>query len=482
MKSFFRLRVVRLWTFLLCTALLAGLLSGCALPVSARMMLSTMVGPTAAAVYSTPSNLPRIQVDSGSGTLPCYYDSLSGICYYVCEDLCKASPTEHDYTLRAFYIQNGEIHTRTLATRTVFYSVSGQPYTSCRDFSGNSITESDYVSYADQYFSNCINVMVSPDGSSVTPVQPVPAAPIPTPIPTPAPIPTNYSGPAPVVTKNPTDESLSTGGTTWFIAHAINAAKLTWQAVSPDGLVYTLAEALSLHPGLSLENEANDTLAVHNVPFTLNGWGFQARFEGPGGVALSSVAHIFVADYVTAYQSILNAYRTAYQAGGHTAQYAVSNNLSVMIAHSSHVGYAFKDLDKDGTPELFIAGLNTDNIAQSVVYEIYALVNGTPKRLAISTENDRYYLCTDNAILNRGSEGTSHSYCIVYRYGNDRINAVESYISYTAGSAKDGCYYQSGAYSSEPRPGDTQISESMFRARVLEREAKVFQLLYTQIA
>ena len=486
MKRFSCPCVMRLCSLLLCAALMAGLLSGCALPVTTQKVLSAMIGPTATTVYSTPSNFPQIQTDFGDGTLPCYYDSNSGIYYYVCEDLNKASSTEHDYTLRAFYIQNGGIHTRTLATRTVFYSVSGQPYTSYKDFSGNSITESDYAGYADQYFSNCTKGMYSLGSSSVTSGQTISTAPVATPIPTPAPtptpVPTNYSGPAPAITKNPTNESLSTGGTTWFIAHATNATKLTWQAVSPDGLVYTLAEALALHPGLSLETEANDTLAVRNIPFTLNGWGFRARFEGPGGVALSSVAYVFVADYVTAYQSILNAYRAAYQAGDHSAQYAASNDLSVMIAHSSHVGYAFKDLDKDGTPELLIAGLTTDNTAKSVVYEIYALVNGTPKRMAISTENDRYYLCTDNMILNSGNEGKSHTYYIVYRYGNNRITAVESYISYNTGSSKDGYYYQSGAYSPEPRNGDTQLSESTFRTRARERESMVFQLLYTQIA
>lgn len=490
-----RFSLPRAGTLLLCLALLAGLLSGCALPASPQgLALSAMAAPLAAAVFPLSSGLPQVQADAGSGTLPCYYDSASGVCYYVCEDLCKASPTEYTYTLRAFSVRDGKIHTQTLATRTVFYSVSGQPYTSYRDFSGNPMTESDYIGYADRYFSQCTSVLLSPDGSLAAPGQPaqtstVPApvpvpvtTPIPTPAPTPAPVPTSYSGPAPAVTKNPTNESLSVGGTTWFIAHAVNASKLTWQAVSPNGLVYTLSEALSLHPGLSLETEANDTLALRNVPFSLNGWGFQARFEGPGGVALSSVAYIFVADYITAYQGVLSAYRAAYQTGGHSAQYAVSNNLSVMIAHSPHVGYAFKDLDKDGTPELFIAGLGTDPLAQSVVYDIYALVNGTPRRLAVSTENDRYYLCTDNSILNSGSEGASHTYAIVYRFANDSIAPVESYISCTAGSPKDGYYYQVGAYSPEPRPGDTQLTESMFRARVREREAKVFQLIYTQIA
>ena len=135
MKHFSRPHVVRRRTLLLWFALLAGLLSGCALPVTPqRMALSAMTVPFAATVYPIPSGSSQIQADSGSGTLPCYYDSVSGIYYYVCEDLYKASPTEYDYTLRAFSIQNGNIHTQTIAARTVFYSVSGQPYTSYKDF------------------------------------------------------------------------------------------------------------------------------------------------------------------------------------------------------------------------------------------------------------------------------------------------------------------------------------------------------------
>ena len=148
-----------------------------------------------------------------------------------------------------------------------------------------------------------------------------------------------------MITKNPTSESLSIGGTTWFIAHAQNANRLVWQGVSPSGLVYTTSEMLTLHPGLRLETQANDTLAVKNVPASLNGWGFQARFEGTGGVAVSTAAYIYVGDFVAAYQSVLSAYRSAYQVGGHTAQYAASYGLSQMITHSSHIGYAFKDLD-----------------------------------------------------------------------------------------------------------------------------------------
>ncbi len=478
-------RICRLCALVLCAVLLAGLLTGCAAHVTKQQLLQAALGPAAVTLFpSSGQESALVRTDSGEDALPCYYDQSSGMFYYVCEDLNKVSDTEHDYTLRAFYYRDGTLRTRILATRTVFFNAAWQAFPVCRDGKGNAISDRDYEGFADRFFSTCTKTTLPLNGSaSASPSQPAPAAtPYPTPAPTPTPSWENYSGPAPVVTKNPTSESLSTGGTTWFIAHARNATRLTWQAVSPDGLVYTTAEAMALHPGLALENEANDTLAVRNVPFTLNGWGFQARFEGAGGIALSSVAYIYVADFVTAYQNVLNAYRAAYQAGSHTAQYAVSNGLSPMIAHSPHVGYAFKDLDKDGTPELLIAGLNTDDVARSTVYDVYALVSGVPKRLAVSTERDRFYLCTDNAILNSGSPDANHTYYFVYRFGNNRLTASEGYMSCFTGSKQDGYYYQTGSYSPEPRKGDLQLSESAFRSQVREREAMVFQLLYTQIA
>ncbi|MBQ9661811.1 MAG: hypothetical protein IJV40_01525 [Oscillospiraceae bacterium] len=476
-------RASRLFALLLSIVLMVCLLTGCTVPLTGRNLLAASLGPTAVSIFT---NSAQVQTDTAGASLPCYYDTATGIYYYVCEDLNKVSPTEYAYTLRVFYFQNGVARTRTLATRTVLYNSAGQAFTSCRDYAGNSITDTDYANYADRTFANYTKVTLSLDSGSITAVPSTPAAPTPTPIPTPAPTPVptpgNYSGPAPVITKNPTSESLSTGGTTWFIAHAQNASRLTWQAVSPEGLVYTMSEALSIHPGLILENQANDTLAVRNVPLSLNGWGFQARFEGTGGVAVSSAAYIYVGDFVASYQSVLAAYRAAYQAGGHTAQYAASNGLSPMISHSAHVGYAFKDLNKDGTPELFIGGLNTDDTARTMVYDVYTLIDGTPTRLAVSSEQDRFYLCTDSALLNQGSRGSGLTHCFVYRFANNRLSPVEGYMSCFTGSAKDGYYYQQGAYSPEPRDGDVPLSANTFNARVHERENTVFVLILTQIA
>ena len=193
-------------------------------------------------------------------------------------------------------------------------------------------------------------------------------------------------------------------------------------------------------------------------------------------------AFLNVKDYIGAYQSVLNAYRMAYQAGGHTAQYAMANGLSPMIAHSGHVGYAFKDLDKDGTPELFIAGLNTDEAAKSAVYDVYALIGGVPTRLAVSSEQDCFYLCTDNTLFNIASAGTGTAHYFTYRFRNNRLGAVDGYKSCPTDNARVKYNYQTGAYTPEVQKTDVPITENEFGTRVFERVNTVFQLLYTQLA
>ena len=174
-------------------------------------------------------------------------------------------------------------------------------------------------------------------------------------------------------------------------------------------------------------------------------------------------------------------FRAAYQYGGHSAQYARDNGLSEIIAHSAHVGYAFKDLDKDGTPELFLGGLGADDMARYIVYDVYTLIGGSPKRLAVSAENDRYYLCTDSLLLNGGSDGTRYAHYFLYRFENGVLSPVEGYLSSFTGSARDGYYYRQGAYTPEPRDGDSPLTRVSFDNAVHAREATVFSLLLTQL-
>lgn len=433
--------------------------------------------------------------------LPCYFDSRTGVCYYVCEDLSRVNALQNNYAMRVFWLFDGVLQLNTLASKSVTANQNGQTSTVCRDWAGNAISESDYMSYADRYYASLVKSSLTlswqrgvsdpvSGGGAMTPSYIVPDSsgsvpayvpPAPTPRPTPVPTPAATVGAKVVITKNPTSESLAIGGTTWFIAHANNASSVTWQAVSPDGYVYTAAEALSLHPGLVLDGVNKDTLTLKNVPFSFNGWGFQARFDGVGNSAVSTAAYLYVGDFVTAFQSVLNAYRAAYEFGGHTAQYARQNGLSEVIAHSPHVGYAFKDLNKDGTPELFIGGMDGDAFSRLIVYDCYALVNGIPTRLAVSSDNDRFYLRTDSTLLNGGSSGKCEHY-FLFRFSGSRLDSVEGYMIYSVGSAQDGCYFQKGAYSREPRTGDQKVTREVLSTKVQGYESGVFGLLMTKIA
>ena len=125
------------------------------------------------------------------------------------------------------------------------------------------------------------------------------------------------------------------------------------------------------HPGLSLQALEGDTLAVSNVPISLNGWGIQAVFDGEGNVAVTEPAYLYVGEFVSAYNRIIDAYRTAYSSGrSKDNEYLWGQGLSEMTAYSSGVGYALKDLDKNGVPELIIAGIGTEDFSDRMVYDL----------------------------------------------------------------------------------------------------------------
>lgn len=127
------------------------------------------------------------------------------------------------------------------------------------------------------------------------------ATPTPTPSPTPnpssspTPTPSPTAVPAPVITKNPTGETVTAGGRALFIARADNTETYTWRFVSGDGTrSYTYANITGAFPTLGIAGGDTDTLTLTNIPFDLNGWKVICRFTGPGGETDSAAALITV--------------------------------------------------------------------------------------------------------------------------------------------------------------------------------------------
>lgn len=110
--------------------------------------------------------------------------------------------------------------------------------------------------------------------------------------PTPSPSPT--PGP-PVITKDPTGETVQEGGSAVFIARADGATGIVWRFISPDGnQSFDFDLAGNQFPGLVISGGNSETLSLSNIPYELDGWKVACSFTGQGGDALSRSAAIRV--------------------------------------------------------------------------------------------------------------------------------------------------------------------------------------------
>ena len=97
----------------------------------------------------------------------------------------------------------------------------------------------------------------------------------------------------PVVTKDPTDESVLEGESCKFISRATGNTDLTWYLTDGETIVRAY-DAPSMFPGLSVKNTKGTTLTLSDIPADLDGWYVYARFSNDYGVIESATARISV--------------------------------------------------------------------------------------------------------------------------------------------------------------------------------------------
>lgn len=186
-------------------------------------------------------------------------------------------------------------------------------------------------------------------------------------------------------------------------------------------------------------------------------------------------ADVDTESYVNLYSGIIQAYKTAYESGNsQNPEYLLHNGLSEITAYSSGVGYALRDLDRDGTPELIIAGIGTDEFAEGMVYDLYTLYQNTPAQLAVSQARNRWYLRDDNLMLNEASGGAGFSFYSLYRKTGTELSGVRSVFTWFSGEASDGYYRQEGTVTFQPDTGDEKLTQDTFEAMRAEFAAGCF--------
>ena len=133
----------------------------------------------------------------------------------------------------------------------------------------------------------------SDSGSTATPE----ATPTPTPTATPTPTPTPTPS-KPVVTKDPTDETVDVGGDCLFIGGSSNALNTVWHFVSPDGKTdyrYDAQEIKTAFPGLRIQFEyGEDYLHLLDIPAEMNGWRACCEYSNNVGSVRTGYAVVHV--------------------------------------------------------------------------------------------------------------------------------------------------------------------------------------------
>ncbi len=99
----------------------------------------------------------------------------------------------------------------------------------------------------------------------------------------------------PLVTKNPTGETVAPGGSCSFVARYQDAIWAEWHFVSPDGsrdILYT--QAWNEFPGLTIKGGDTSVLKLSTIPSSLSGWSVYCRFTNNNGGANTTRAGITV--------------------------------------------------------------------------------------------------------------------------------------------------------------------------------------------
>lgn len=130
---------------------------------------------------------------------------------------------------------------------------------------------------------------------TATPAPVTPAPQLPTPLTTSVPAPTEKPSTAPSITKSPTSENRKAGEQAVFIANANGWSKLSWRAMSPNGLEISLRDFQQNFPTCTIDGADDTRLAIGNLSLEMDGWGFTCVFDNNGVTARSETAYLHVA-------------------------------------------------------------------------------------------------------------------------------------------------------------------------------------------
>ena len=135
-------------------------------------------------------------------------------------------------------------------------------------------------------------------------------------------------------------------------------------------------------------------------------------------------------DPIAAYAGVFETYATLL-AEGWGGEELMAHDLPLLIMYCvgdapfDNIGYLLLDVDGDGTQELLIGTLASDEFYAPIVFEMYTLnQDGSVARVFSSQERARYYLCDDNSFLFEGANSAADSIRCSYRYAAGTLTEI----------------------------------------------------------
>ena len=172
--------------------------------------------------------------------------------------------------------------------------------------------------------------------------------------------------------------------------------------------------------------------------------------------ALSSCGEKKISENEKRYSAVLEKYRSAITDDWSLEEYEKEDICRLLFyklgsgSKASEFGYYFKDINSDGTDELFIGPKSSDEYIEAL-YEIYTVSDGSPKRLAMSGEKNKYYLCSDGTIADHGSGGSDSSGFYYFKFNGIELDFVEGILYDASVDEKNPWFVANGAdYFSSP--------------------------------
>ena len=136
------------------------------------------------------------------------------------------------------------------------------------------------------------------------------------------------------ITKNPTNESRTVGGTAYFVANASTWTSLSWTFVSPQGGEYNADGFVKLYPYAKVSGADSTALTIANVSTDMNGWGAYCTFYSGGQTARTGTAYLYVSGSTTSsntysYYYGLDYYTVYNSDGSYTMYFSDGSSLTV---------------------------------------------------------------------------------------------------------------------------------------------------------